>query len=775
MLKRIKNIKNIGTLSNVHAAKHGFGKFTIIYGANSYGKSTLCDIFVSLRDNDNTSIEKRKTVNSKDAPMVSFAFSKDSHEIDVQYKNHHWEKDGFCEALEIFDTNFVHRNVFTNNSEIDQTNKTNLTEFIIGEAAIVAAKALQKLNDEKNDIDRTRKTLEDKVVKCGYAMADLIKIPYKEDITLEDTLCLSLKTTIADQRKSKENIDIIKKSPLPTSFKSIPESNEEFEKINGILSSEFTFEADDLLEKFEEHKAKHLASIVGADDWLHKGTEYSKNGICPFCGQSIVGNDLISSYFVIFSNKFKSYNESIKLLHINKIDSGSLDRLRLQSEQNEKAMGGICGKILNAQLNSIKDEAITLTEKLLDASSDYFKVLEDVHEQLERQIEEKLKDKYKPVVPVSLNLLTESHNKAVKVFGAVNEKLKEFCNLAQAELADLSIETIDKKIHEMEKEYADAEKVFYRNKYNAEIEDYIRLGNERTGNRRREKEQKEEFDNQQKIFLDNFFKDIEAYFSKLGSRDYSIEREDVSKGIKKTYSIKLFYKGEAIPPADIKYVLSESDKRALALSIFLSKLKRSKSANTIVILDDPISSFDIDRMQAFTNTLKEFCNDVSQIIILTHYKNFYKTLAGWTSKYFTDMSLLKIIRNCDSNDFENIDKEADTLLMDEFQENLFEMVSFIQGKTQFYNAVSARVFMEKYLKYYFMLEIKERNLQFSNLDSLLESLRDNRLITQELYRQLDVKREEYNSPAHDFESYTIEAKRSSLKELYDLLHKIQAV
>ena len=112
--------------------------------------------------------------------------------------------------------------------------------------------------------------------------------------------------------------------------------------------------------------------------------------------------------------------------------------------------------------------------------------------------------------------------------------------------------------------------------------------------------------------------------------------------------------------------------------------------------------------------------------------------------------------------------------MDEFQENLFEMVSFIQGKTQFYNAVSARVFMEKYLKYYFMLEIKERNLQFSNLDSLLESLRDNRLITQELYRQLDVKREEYNSPAHDFESYTIEAKRLSLKELYDLLHKIQA-
>ena len=772
MLKRIKTIKNVGTLAEVHAAQCGFSKFTLIYGGNSYGKSTLCDVFTSLRDDNNIAIEKRKTVNSTDAPLVSLSFSDADHEMEVLYKNLHWERSRFCESLEIFDADFVHRNVFTNNSEIDQNNRVNLTEFIIGEDAIVAATALQKLNEEKNDIDRARKIVEEKVLKSGFEVGDLLKITYKEDVKAEDTLCLSLKQNIADQKKNEDNLDAIKNLPLPHPFTQIPDNYGEYERINRILASEFSFEADNLLEKFIEHKTKHLSTEKDADDWLQKGKEYSKNEACPFCGQPIVDNELVASYFIIFSDEFKAYNEAVKTLKLQKLDSGCLDKIQLQSEQNRQMMESICSKILNTELTNLKEEVISSSGELLKIAIEHVNILKKLHGQFESQIEKKLLDKYASAPIVSLDYVFESYNKLKTAFTTANEKVEKFCELAQNELSNLSVSSIDEKIREMDIELAKLDRIVSRNKYNDEIEEYKRLEAARQSNRAEEKRQKEEFDRQQKTFLDSFFKDIEAYFSMLGSRNYSIEKEETSKGIKKTYSLKLSYKGKAVPSSDIKYVLSESDKRALALSIFLSKLKRSKSPNTIVILDDPISSFDIDRMQAFTNTLKEFYNDVSQIIILTHYKNFYKILAGWSSRYLSDMSLLKIVNASNSNGFISINKEEDKLLMDEFQESLFDMVSFINGNAQVYNEVSARVFMEKFIEYYFMLEIKERSLQYTSLDTLLQALRDSGLIDRDLYTKLDIKREEYNSPAHEFDCATIDAKRSSLRELYNLLHAI---
>ena len=183
MLKRIKVIKNVGTLADAHSPRCEFNKFTLIYGGNSYGKSTLCDIFSSLREDSNTAIEKRRTVNSTSSPFISLSFSGGAHEIDVQYKDQRWIKGTFDEKFEIFDTNFVHRNVFTDNSNIDQSNKENLTEFIIGEEAIALAKVLKALNDEKVNIDRDRKNVEGKILKSGFSVEDLLKTIYKDDIT----------------------------------------------------------------------------------------------------------------------------------------------------------------------------------------------------------------------------------------------------------------------------------------------------------------------------------------------------------------------------------------------------------------------------------------------------------------------------------------------------------------------------------------------------------------------------------------------------------------
>ena len=62
-IKRIKTIQNIGTFANfTGGGSLGFEKLTLIYGLNTYGKTTLTDIFQSLKDNNQNILISRKTI-----------------------------------------------------------------------------------------------------------------------------------------------------------------------------------------------------------------------------------------------------------------------------------------------------------------------------------------------------------------------------------------------------------------------------------------------------------------------------------------------------------------------------------------------------------------------------------------------------------------------------------------------------------------------------------------------------------------------------------------
>ena len=61
-----------------------------------------------------------------------------------------------------------------------------------------------------------------------------------------------------------------------------------------------------------------------------------------------------------------------------------------------------------------------------------------------------------------------------------------------------------------------------------------------------------------------------------------------------TIQIIASFSGTDITPERIKSFFSESDRRALALSIFLAKAKTlsdDEKANTILVLDDPVTGF----------------------------------------------------------------------------------------------------------------------------------------------------------------------------------------
>jgi hypothetical protein len=134
---------------------------------------------------------------------------------------------------------------------------------------------------------------------------------------------------------------------------------------------------------------------------------------------------------------------------------------------------------------------------------------------------------------------------------------------------------------------------------------YKALKNEISGLEKKIPSLERQLEKEQSEYLKRYFEKINRFFKDLGSKDFKLDKEGTRRGIKPVYSLKVKYMGQIISNEDLKTVFSSSDRRALALSIFLAKVdlkEEDRKKKTIVILDDPITSFDENRITNTINT-----------------------------------------------------------------------------------------------------------------------------------------------------------------------------
>jgi wobble nucleotide-excising tRNase len=82
------------------------------------------------------------------------------------------------------------------------------------------------------------------------------------------------------------------------------------------------------------------------------------------------------------------------------------------------------------------------------------------------------------------------------------------------------------------------------------------------------------------------------------------------------YEIK---ENDSLTDPSFKYSLSEGDKSALALSFFLAKLELDGNIqDKIIVFDDPVSSFDLNRKSTTIAKLIEYGQRAKQLFVLTH-------------------------------------------------------------------------------------------------------------------------------------------------------------
>ena len=159
--------------------------------------------------------------------------------------------------------------------------------------------------------------------------------------------------------------------------------------------------------------------------------------------------------------------------------------------------------------------------------------------------------------------------------------------------------------------------------------------------------------------------------------------------------------------------LSEGERGAIALIFFLTKLKEENfnAQNRIIIIDDPVSSFDSQYLYGafgfIKEKVKELKRDLEQVFIFTHHFPFFRLVRDWM-KYERDNFSFYIIKSKINNGsrysvIEKIDK-----LLEEYNSEytyLFKLI-YNRSNTQdsslekdyiFPNVI--RKFLENYISF----------------------------------------------------------------------------
>jgi wobble nucleotide-excising tRNase len=146
----VQKIDHIGAVGRFQSYKaHGdvtFKKYTLIFGENGRGKSTLCSILRSMQTNDPAIIAGRTTLGQSKAPVVVMKLASG----DARFANGAWTSHG--QPFRIFDAQYVANNVYFGDA-IGTEQRRNLCRLMLGQEGIAYRNAYDDADaaiNEKN-------------------------------------------------------------------------------------------------------------------------------------------------------------------------------------------------------------------------------------------------------------------------------------------------------------------------------------------------------------------------------------------------------------------------------------------------------------------------------------------------------------------------------------------------------------------------------------------------------------------------------------------------
>ncbi|MDI3521518.1 MAG: hypothetical protein PWR04_1506 [Anaerophaga sp.] len=733
MINKVIHIKNVGKFTdytvNTNPTWNGeFKPITLIYGQNGIGKTTFTSILKSLKNND-ALLYQLRTFGTNNSPEVSMKIS--NHSAPISYTNAEWDEN--IPEIEIFDIHFINDNVYTG-FEILPQHKKNLFEIIIGQEGIRLKKEISDIKTAIKKKNVALKTIEANIFKVisGFEVNTIINFQIDSEIDKKIAEKIIEIETVKATEKIKSTALLKKISKIDFDIR--------FEKIIEFLHTSIDSISEEYLKMVSDHK-NTLKLNNKSEQWIKDGYDNISENKCPFCLRTFDDTvEIIKAYNQYFNEEYISLQEKTKRLQ-NKIKTLNPELIlsNIEKENNHNIgyyefwSNYIKKEITNFSILNHNETIIGLTEKLKilvaeKASNPIKKVKTDDISELKIKIDE-------------INNFIDAYNSKIDDFNAdINElKTKESKNLLILENELQKLQAIKTRHTNNDvklncQNYIDKQEALEKLKIkNTALQDELK------------KYSRETFDKYRGV--------INTYLQKFASYLEIKEMKSTYKGGGNEpfaeYGLfvdgnKVNFKDNACDPS-VKYCLSEGDKTALALSFFLAKLHiDTEIGKKIIVFDDPISSFDIERKNSTITQLYQIGQKANQLIVLTHNLLFAKEF--W-DKVKSNCQVLKFCELRKSTQIVDYDIENETLnglfkdysILDNFLTNGVE--TDLEKRNV---ARCIRPILEGYFRIKFYGEFKSNEW----LGQFIEKI-DNSIDGQPLFRL-----KEFSSDLHEINDYS---------------------
>ncbi len=596
MLSRINCIENVGIFKDYNPDDPPqFKKLTLIYGENGSGKSTLSEILYSLNTNNPDIITSKKTLGKGEDCTQSILLKINGS--NYEFSNCEWNnKFG---NIEIFDSRFIERNVYSG-FDITSDQRKNFGKVLLGEDAIIHQKRLDKLGEEKKENTDRLNHLENELGE-SLIQENILS----SDIDLEiDNKISSISTQINEAEQSESissKTEFLMLSLIDVST---------IEKLSILKKS-----IDDIEEAAVEKVETHIKERLGTEgeSWLKKGTSFLRNNdICPFCAQKLSQDSikLIKAYSAFFSESYIGFQEVItesKNLVLSTFEKAKLNTVSV-IEKNKGLL-----EFWEQYVDTEKLKNSNCSELMVELFDRLIKNCELLFENKEKKpLQEIKKDIIESII--------QSVSKRIEAENTLIEEINQKIYSKKRRISNYDIEVLKKakRIFELKKLRHFAKK--------KECNDYIKNNGESKRIAEEIKREKNDLKIKSEEILNNYCEGVNEYLRSFGAgfEISDVKGDTATKEVSVDYSIcindvQVSVKSKKKDCPHFGNILSDGDKRSLALAFFFARLDKIDDLDKkIIVFDDPFSSLDKNRERYTVDHIVNKLKLCKQGIVMSH-------------------------------------------------------------------------------------------------------------------------------------------------------------
>ena len=685
MIQHIKLLRNIGTFgSNSTTASIALKRLVLLYGENGSGKTTLAAILRSLSTGEPLSIDERHRLGSKHDPHV--VLECDTGPPTAVFQNGSWNH--VLSNIRIFDDLFIDQNIYSG-LDVGPKHRQQLHNLILGEKGVALqrriADLVTRINQHNTELQVKANAISPHI-QGEFDVDQFCGLPKLADV---DGLLAQAERSL----KAASNQESIQRA---SSFQTITLPGFDIPAIKDLLATDLP-----VLDKAAENSVLRHVQNLGSngEGWIAAGVGHMdrNNGTnCPFCGQRTIGITLIDHYRAYFSDSYTALKQNVATMYddIQRIHG---DGAQIQFERavaTARASSAFWAQFCNIPAIELDTEVITRTWTM-------------ARDLIAAHLKSKRASPLEPLDLACTVLATLSdYNAHRDQIAGLNQSSNAANGIVdnvrrQAQITDTK--PIIDKIETLK-----ATKRRHSPQLDPLCADYLQEQECKTRTEAKRADARNALNEYRTNVFPKLQHKVNYYLQRFnaGFRIDSLKPTNIGSGSGSTCTFSLVIRDSyvaASQPSNTKAkptfrnIMSAGDRNTLALALFFSSLDHDpRIAESIVVIDDPISSLDDHRSMTTVQEVRKLAKRTKQVFVLSHNKRFLCNI--WDGTDRSECVPLCITPDTDESTITSWDIKRDAITEHDHRHNMLQSYADTGSNASRELARSIRLHLEGFLR-----------------------------------------------------------------------------